>query len=275
MDKELFKIGDVAKLFHISISSLRHYENEGLLIPEYTDEKTGYRYYSPRQFEVLNTIRYLRALDMPLDEISDFLHNRDVDRIEEKLRQQKEAVEKKQEELRRISRKIDNRLHQLDIAQHSALDEIQLRLYPPCRIVWVRVSLKITNSYDLEMPMTNFIREQSEAAVFLGKVGIGISAEALSEGKFEKYDGIFLILDDEDSFDGETAFLPETMCVTLRFRGSHTEAPEQYRRLMGYICEHDLEAADFSREITMIDHGITNDTDKFVTEINIPVRKKH
>lgn len=275
MDKELFKIGDVAKLFHISISSLRHYENEGLLIPEYTDEKTGYRYYSPRQFEVLNTIRYLRALDMPLDEISDFLHDRDVDRIEEKLRQQKEAVEKKQEELRRISRKIDNRLHQLDIAQHSALDEIQLRIYPPCRIVWVRVSLKITNSYDLEMPMTNFIREQSEAAVFLGKVGIGISEKALNEGNFGQYDGIFLILDDEDSFDGETVFLPETMCVTLRFRGSHAEAPEHYRRLMKYIREHDLEASDFSREITMIDHGITNDTDKFVTEINIPVRKKH
>ncbi|MEI3190543.1 MAG: MerR family transcriptional regulator [Lachnospiraceae bacterium] len=41
--------------------TLRHYEKAGLLCPEHTDQETGYRYYSVRQFEVLNTIRYLRA----------------------------------------------------------------------------------------------------------------------------------------------------------------------------------------------------------------------
>lgn len=84
---KLFSIGDVAKLFHISVSSLRHYEDVGLLTPEYIDSDSGYRYYSTRQFEVLNTIRYLRTLDLPLSEIADFLGNRDVERIEEKLRQ--------------------------------------------------------------------------------------------------------------------------------------------------------------------------------------------
>ncbi|MFQ9801800.1 MAG: MerR family transcriptional regulator [Clostridia bacterium] len=64
MDKQnLFSIGDVAKLFHLSVSSLRHYEDVGLITPEYTDPDSGYRYYGARQFEVLNSIRYLRALD--------------------------------------------------------------------------------------------------------------------------------------------------------------------------------------------------------------------
>lgn len=43
--KNLFSIGEVSKLFHISVSSLRHYENVGLLTPEYTSPDTGYRYY--------------------------------------------------------------------------------------------------------------------------------------------------------------------------------------------------------------------------------------
>ena len=60
--ENLFRIGDVAKLFHLSISSLRYYEKLDLLVPEYTDPKSGYRYYSTRQFEVLNTLRYLRAI---------------------------------------------------------------------------------------------------------------------------------------------------------------------------------------------------------------------
>lgn len=34
--KELSSIGEVSKLFHISVSSLRHYENVGLLHSEYT-----------------------------------------------------------------------------------------------------------------------------------------------------------------------------------------------------------------------------------------------
>ena len=83
--KNLFPIGEVSKLFHISVSSLRHYEHIGLLTPEYISSDSGYRYYGTEQFEVLNTIRYLRALDMPLAEIEDFLKNKDISRIEEKL----------------------------------------------------------------------------------------------------------------------------------------------------------------------------------------------
>ena len=133
---KLFSIGDVAKLFHLSVSSLRHYEAAGLLQPEWVDPQTGYRYYSTRQFEVLNTIRYLRALDMPLPEIADFLRDRDVGRMEEKLRLQRETVIRIQQELRRIERKIENRLQQLHTAQTC-------RSGTPFRIwgcIWIRSS---------------------------------------------------------------------------------------------------------------------------------------
>lgn len=47
-DKKLLQIGEVAKIFHVSMGTLRHYEQAGLLDPEYVDEKTGYRYYGVR-----------------------------------------------------------------------------------------------------------------------------------------------------------------------------------------------------------------------------------
>lgn len=105
-NKKLFQIGDVAKMFHISVGSLQHYEQAGLLKPEYTDPETDYRYDSARQFEVLNTIRYLRVLDMPLGQIGEFLGNRDIDVIEDKLLNQKKLIEKKRRELEIIERKI-------------------------------------------------------------------------------------------------------------------------------------------------------------------------
>ena len=36
--------------------------------------------------------------------------------------------------------------------------------------------------------------------------------------------------------------------------------------------EHRMQISGFSREVTLIDYGVTNDTEKFVTEICIPVQ---
>ena len=178
-EQKLFPIGEVARLFHLSVSSLRHYEAAGLLAPEYVDPSSHYRYYSVRQFEVLNTIRYLRALDMPLAEITAFLKNRDIPVMEEKLRQQKAIVAEKARELRRIERKIDNRLQQLSDAQRSVCGQVRRDRLRPCRIAWVKRPLKIRNALDMEAPIGELEGDRSEAVVFLGKVGVGISAEDL------------------------------------------------------------------------------------------------
>lgn len=270
--KGLFSIGEVSKLFHISVSSLRHYEDVGLLHPQYTSPDTGYRYYGTEQFEVLNTIRYLRALDMPLTEIEDFLKNRDISNIEEKLMQQKKIVLEKQQELKRIEQKINHRLKGLSEAQNMPLNTVTFVQLPASRIVWVDAPLKIEASQDMEAPIRKLDQSQAEAVVFLGKVGLGISPEHLHTSEYQKYDGIFLILDDEDIYDGETMPVEESLCVRLCFRGSHAEAPGQYKKLLDYIKKHQMQIVGFSREITLIDYGITNDPEKFVTEICIPVK---
>lgn len=132
--------------------------------------------------------------------------------------------------------------------------------------------LKIDGSADMEAPIRKLDQSGAEAVVFLGKVGLGISVEHLQKVETMQYEGIFLILDQEDLYTGETLDLPETLCVRLHFRGSHAEAHAQYRKLLDYIEKHQMQKIGFSREITLIDYGITNDTEKFVTEICIPVR---
>ena len=270
-DKKLFQIGDVAKMFHISVGSLRHYEQAGLLKPEYIDENSGYRYYSTRQFEVLNTIRYLRLLDMPLNQIADFLQNKDIDVIEDKLLKQKEIIARKQQELAIIERKIDRRLQQLRDAISSDLNTIRLVNTPPCRIAWIEDTLELNSYLDLEYSIRRLEEHQAASLTFLGKVGVGIARDNLIADRFEHYNLVFLLLDDEDTYEGNITQLPAITCVSVRFCGSHSEAAVYYQKLMDYIHGNHLEITGFSREITMIDYGITNDTDKFVTEILIPV----
>ena len=269
---ELFQIGDIAKLFHLSVSSLRHYEAIGLLKPERIDPATGYRYYSVRQFNALNVIRYLRVLDMPLDEIAAFLQNRDVAKAEAMLMKQKEAVAQKLEELRRIERKIDNRMRQLHDARNAEFDVVRIQDFPPCRIAREHNSLSIQNFLDMESPVLRLEKAQREPVIFLGKVGLGISAEHLESGEVERYDSVFLILDEEDRYAGETEEIPAERCAVIRFRGYHNESARHCRRLLEYIRKHKLQIAGFSKEITYIDYGITDDPGQFATELRIPVR---
>lgn len=274
MEAKLFRIGEMAQLFHLSVSSIRHYERLGLLTPEYIDPATGYRYFSTRQFDRFNSIRYLRTLDMPLEEIADFLQNRDVDKIEEKLRVQQQVVAEKQRELARVQRKIENRLHQLNEAQAAVLGRIEEVQLPPCRLFWVDGELTIRDYHDMELPTIHLAHSQQEAVIFLGKVGVGITAGHLEAGEFSRYDGVFLTLDEEDSFAGTPLCLGAERGVRVRFRGSHPEAAAQYRALMEYLHRRCLRPSGFSREITVIDYGFTNDPDKFITEISIPVRSQ-
>ena len=268
--RELFQIGEVARMFHLSVSSLRHYEKAGLLQPERVDTETGYRYYSVRQFECLNTIRYLRVLGMPLEQIADFLKNRDVEKIRSLLRQQKQEVAHRQRQLQIIERKIDNRLAQLEDALAARLDEPELIRTPARRIAWLRDRLSLHSYLDLE-PSIRQLERQKEAVVFLGKVGVGIARERLLQRQYDSYDLVFLLLDDEDDYEGTTELLPACECARIRFCGGHSDAPAYYAALDRFLAGQDRKITGFSREVTMIDDGFTADSSRFVTEICIPV----
>ena len=208
---------------------------------------------------------------MPLPQIADFLQNRDVGRIEEKLRQQKQEVAWRQQELARIERKIDNRLRQLHDARNAEFDVVRIQDFPPCRIAREHDSLSIQNFLDMESPVLRLEKAQREPVIFLGKVGLGISAEHLESGEVERYDSVFLILDEEDRYAGETEEIPAERCAVIRFRGYHNESARHCRRLLEYIRKHKLQIAGFSKEITYIDYGITDDPGQFATELRIPV----
>ncbi len=183
-------------------------------------------------------------------------------------------MEEKLADLQRIRRKIDNRLRQLHEAQHAPFDTVCLETSPPCRLLWMEEHVSPKHFLDLEASIRRLEQSQPEALIFLGKVGLGIHPQHLIAGQFDPYDGLFLLLDREDRVRGKTLHLPKAPCAVLRFHGSHPEAPGQYARVMAFLQENDWEPAGFSREITLIDNGLTNDPEKFATEIRLPVRPR-
>ncbi len=273
MENKLYKIGDIAKMFNISISSLRHYENVGLLLPEKVDNNSGYRYYSVKQFEILNTIKYLRALDMPIDKIIYFLNNKEPEKLEELLLEQKRIIKKKKKELALIEEKINNRLHFIKSAIKSNLNKIIIKNFPSRKIAMAKEVLNPTDYLDLEESLRKLVSDNIEPVIFLGKVGLGISEERLKKQDWSSYDKLFILLDDTDNFEGKTKIIPIETCVTIRFCGTHKDAPIYYKELMNYIKQNNYSINGFAKEITMIDNGLSTDENKFITEIQIPIRR--
>ncbi len=196
----LLRIGEVAHLFNLSVGTLRHYEQMGLLDPAHIDPASGYRYYGSRQLSTLNTISHLRVLNLPLAQIREFVTTRDVDLMQRQLAQQQELIERKRRELERVSRKIDNRLALLRDTLNTKLDTICTIDTPELRCAVLRERVKPTDAYALEWQIRQLQKGQHETFVFLGNLGVGISAERLAGGDFDGYDEVFLLLDDTDDY---------------------------------------------------------------------------
>ncbi|WP_406052010.1 MerR family transcriptional regulator [Kribbella sp. NBC_00889] len=62
-------VGEFSRLTHLSVKTLHHYHEIGLLAPASVDPSSGYRRYETTQVEVAQLIRRLRELRMPLPEV--------------------------------------------------------------------------------------------------------------------------------------------------------------------------------------------------------------
>lgn len=268
----LLRIGEVARLLNLSVGTLRHYEQMGLLEPAYVDPASGYRYYGSRQLSTLNTIGNLRVLDLPLAQIREFVTTHDMDLMQRQLTKQQELIEHKRRELERMSRKIDNRLALLHNALNTELDTICAIDAPELRCAVLRERVKPTDAYALEWQIRQLQKGQHETFVFLGNLGVGISAERLAAGDFDGYDEVFLLLDDTDDYVGDLETRPAARCLTISFRGTHGQATPRYEQLLSYMRERNLTPAGPSREIALIDDIISDDPGAYVTRIAIPVR---
>ena len=272
--ERLLRIGEVARLFNLSAGTLRHYEQEGLLTPAYVDPDTGYRYYGTRQLSDLNTISHLRVLGLSLAQIGAFTRTRDVQVMDRQLARQQELIARKQQELERAAHKVERRLAILRDAMHATLGTIIKTEEPAMRCAVLHETVRPSDAFGLEWQIRRLQQGQDETFVFMGNLGVGIDAEHLISSAFDTYDQVFLVLDENDRYRGETEERPPARCVTTYFAGTHEQAPEHYRKLMAYLDAHALTPCGPSREIALIDDVISDDPATFVTKITIPVTSR-
>jgi DNA-binding transcriptional MerR regulator len=88
------KVKEVADLVGISVRTLHHYDEIGLLIPNETTE-SGYRLYSNENLETLQQILFFKELGFPLKKIKEIINSPSFDRQEALELHRKMLLEKR------------------------------------------------------------------------------------------------------------------------------------------------------------------------------------
>jgi DNA-binding transcriptional MerR regulator len=265
----MYPIGTVARLAQVSVRTLRHYDELGVLKPAYVDPVTGYRRYTPDQVHRLHRILVLRDLGVQLAEIGQLI---DGDVTVEQLRgilrlRQAEAqamLAAQAEQLRRV----EIRLAQLEEEPMAGAEVIVKRL-EPMRVVALTEDLA-------------GIDEISDAC---GRMYPRLHA-ALARRRVA-FDGLSLALyedtDDEErplrlttalqvpggvTIEGDgvtTVELPRVeRAATTVVRGAPDQFADAYRALHEWVAQAGEQATPFEREL-YIDCDGPRDT--WVTEL--------
>ena len=135
----MFSIGAFARLAQVSVRTLHHYDELGLLTPAQVDERTGYRWYSAEQLARLHRILALRDLGFSLTEIQPIVDEEvSLDELRGMLRLRRaEASDRIAVEAERLAR-VEARLRQIEDEQTPSPYEIVVKPLEPLRLAALR-----------------------------------------------------------------------------------------------------------------------------------------
>ena len=202
MDSKLIKIGDFSKLNHVSISTLRLYDEIGILKPIFIDKSTNYRYYSINQNARLDMIQYMKELNMSLSEIKDVLNSNDLNLIEstliKKKRQIKDQISDLNNSLNAISRTISS-IERFRTSPKKGMFTIE---YIPHRRIYTMKTKSNFYDYDISMyekelkTLKDTMIDNNIPQVYFCNAGSSINKDDFINNRYISNE-VFVIVDDD------------------------------------------------------------------------------
>ena len=264
----LYKIGMFAAMNHVTVKTLRFYEEQGLLMPAFINQENGYRYYELSQMAVIHQITALKLAGFTLEEIARINSGTDEEAV---------LLKKKSELLARISdltRQIAAVDGYLSKKKTGLSAPVLIKTIPETTVAFMQTRLKTYDCLFDAMPKMGALMEKAGCVC------------ALPEYCFTNYlepgykDGDILVEICESVVEakketGDLHFrtLPEIQAACIFHKGSYRFFPESYEILLKYIEENGYKISGEIRE-SYID-GVWNkdDESQWLSEIQIPVEK--
>ena len=265
----MLKIGEFSKLSLTTIKALRYYEKEGLLVPAYVDCETGYRFYETYQLEVVAKIKFLRQIDLSIEEIKQISNGAQL----------KFFLISKRNDLENQLLETSYQLKTINYILEEKYMKYQavIKKLPSCIVYYEEKRLKDYR----ELP--NLILESAEECLRLNP---GLECTKPDYCFCEYLDGEYKERDILTRYSQTVVRkgnenerirfkdLEEVDAICIYHKGSYSKIGDAYSYLMKFAKENEYEMNGFMREVYI--DGIWNkeNEDDYLTEIQMPIKKK-
>jgi DNA-binding transcriptional MerR regulator len=261
-------IGDFSRATHLTVKTLRHYHESGLLEPAQIDTRTGYRRYTTEQIQVAQIIRRFRDLDMPLNDIRAVLSAPDV--------------QKRNELIAAHLRRLESDLARTQTAVASLRDLLE-HPTPPRDIGRRKVDSVSAAS------ITQVLRIEDTSSWFLGALGelhatlaaqritsAGPAGGMFSSTLFSQARGeatVFIPCDAKLHSIGRVVplIVPAVELATVVHKGPYANLDLAYGSLATYVTRHALAVEGPLREYYLVGPQETPEMSAWRTEIGWPI----
>ncbi|EJR14345.1 MULTISPECIES: MerR family transcriptional regulator [Bacillus] len=270
-----FTIGEMAKMHNIAESTLRYYDEKGIFHPSTVDPQTNYRYYTIDQFSLLDTIKFLRQLNIPLKEIKKYIDERNPAYALNLLEKQQEMMLKKQREIEYALAKMEHRIHLIKEATKAKAEQVVIKEIPQRKITAIAVAPDTTDDmfeYYIHSLQKNM--RQMDDSLFSGDIGVTVAKKGFMQNEFQAYSSVFILLDYMPFQVQSSDEIKEGLYACSYHHGPYEETGATYKELLAYIDQEGYEVSGDAIEIGLIDWSVTENPEEQVTEIQIPIMKK-
>lgn len=264
----MLRIGDFAKLAQVTVKTLHHYDELGLIKPVQVDDMTGYRYYSATQLPKMNQILALKGLGLSLEHISSILQgDLSPDEMRGILKLRRSELET---QLRATELQLSQVIEKLETLDTNTSYDVLLKAVPAQRIISARQEV---SDFDDVRPVLNALF----AELFAYLKPHGHSTEqplvlyhnsesgppAIEAGlRLEKH----IPASDHIQVYELAAF---DKVISVIHQGSYRHLPQAYHHVARWLETHHHTLISPARELYL--HYEAGDSSKHVTEIQIPI----
>lgn len=269
--QKLFTTGEFANLCGVKKQTLFHYDDIGLLNPDYKNEN-GYRYYSVQQAEVFSVIEMLKEIGMSLAEIKEYLHFQTPEETIILLTEKEAMMKKKIEKMQRTQQMMQNKKKHIEEVLQLNFDCFTIE---KMGIEYYVLSENILNCSDKEFTsaIMSFIKYTKQEELDTGyPIGGLICQEQIEAGDYLNYSHAYMRVDQSDL--AESLIKKAGNYVVGYHKGSYVTIHETYKKMKSYLIKKGYRISGDSFEEYVIDGVSAGGENNYVTKIMILVEEK-
>jgi DNA-binding transcriptional MerR regulator len=261
-------IGDFSRATHLTVGTLRHYHEVGLLEPAEVDSRTGHRRYATGQIPAAQVIRRLRDLGMPLESIRGVLSAPDLRTRNERIASYLDRLE---HDLGRTRTTIAS-LRDL-LAPGDVPARIEMRSVPA---VTAAAITEVVDAGESAAWLQGALGELRATLMAQGVAAGGPAGGVFADEVFTRHRGqvtIFVPCAERVRAMGRVGSLvvPPAELAVIEHRGPAAEVDRAYGTLAAYVTHHALAVDGPIREYYLVSQRDTPDAAQWRTEIGWPV----